>query len=230
MIPFEKIAETRTGDHQVLELRQRGEHFFLCCDRVPLAASDSEQCELHLALDGCRPLTPKRQPRVLLDGLGLGSTLRSALAVLPKRSSVEVAEPLEAMILWQRGPLVALHGRDLLADDRVSVCRMPFANCLEARSGYYDAVLLDLDFAVAPYLSPRRGGQECEAALNQLTASLRCGGRLVFRSESPESAAFRKGLQRRGFHLSERFVHPNGKEKGRKHAILSAVLPHESHA
>ena len=53
----------------------------------------------------CGALNGSAAPRVLIGGLGMGFTLRSALDLLPARSTVVVAEVFPAVVAWNRGPL-----------------------------------------------------------------------------------------------------------------------------
>ena len=57
---------------------------------------------------------------MLIGGLGMGFTLRAALAELPGDAGVTVAELVPAVIAWARGPMAEIFGGSL-DDPRVSV-------------------------------------------------------------------------------------------------------------
>ena len=57
---------------------------------------------------------------MLIGGLGMGFTLRAALAAHGPDAQVTVAELVPAVIAWARGPLASVFG-DSLTDPRVSI-------------------------------------------------------------------------------------------------------------
>src|SRR3546814_18670175 len=73
-----------------------------------------------LATLTCTRLTHQPKARVLIGGLGMGFTLRTALAPLGKDAAVRVAELVPAVVNWARGPLAHIVG-GILADPRVTL-------------------------------------------------------------------------------------------------------------
>ena len=64
----------------MLELRRRGDDDFLILHRGRvLMTSAAHRSELALASTAIARLPPRRSPRVLIGGLGMGFTLRAAL-------------------------------------------------------------------------------------------------------------------------------------------------------
>ena len=57
---------------------------------------------------------------MLIGGLGMGFTLRAALAVLGSKAQIVVAELVPAVVAWARGPMAEIFG-DSLSDPRVSI-------------------------------------------------------------------------------------------------------------
>ena len=53
------------------------------------------------------PITGRPRPRMLIGGLGMGFTLRSALAELPGARTPKSSSPnsLPAVVAWARGPM-----------------------------------------------------------------------------------------------------------------------------
>jgi spermidine synthase len=114
-----------------------------------LMDSDSAESERALAREGCAALRRVRGDvpggaRVLVGGLGLGITLRELLDQ-PGVARVEMAEIFEALVGWNRGPLVSLNG-GALADPRVE-CRVGDVRAVlaDATAGPFDLLLLDVD-------------------------------------------------------------------------------------
>src|SRR5438270_6358362 len=101
-----EAVPTREG---VLELRQRGPRDFLLTvgGRVLMTslAHDSEDA---LARMACGRLADRRAPHVLIAGLGMGFSLRTALELLPARARVLVVEINPVVVAWCRGPLAPL--------------------------------------------------------------------------------------------------------------------------
>ena len=59
-----------------------------------------------LATLSCRQIEGVKRPHILIGGLGMGFTLRAALAVLSADARVTVAELVPEVIAWARGPMV----------------------------------------------------------------------------------------------------------------------------
>jgi spermidine synthase len=70
-----------------------------------------------LATLTCRRLEAVKAPHLLIGGLGMGFTLRAALAMLGPNARVTVAELVPAVIAWARGPMTEIFG-DSLDDPR----------------------------------------------------------------------------------------------------------------
>ena len=56
----------------------------------------------------------------MIGGLGMGFTLRAALAVLGPKARITVAELVPAVITWARGPMAEIFGGSL-DDPRASI-------------------------------------------------------------------------------------------------------------
>ena len=54
---------------------------------------------------GCQNLAKHPRPRVLIGGLGMGYSVRTALDILGKDARVVVAELVPAVVEWNRGVL-----------------------------------------------------------------------------------------------------------------------------
>ncbi|MFH1124204.1 MAG: spermidine synthase, partial [Pseudomonadota bacterium] len=98
-------------DEGRLDLRQRGETDFLITinGRVLMNAS-ANMSEIALAELACESLKNKKNPRVLVGGLGMGFTLKAALDNLAADAEVVVAELNPIIVKWCRGPLAHLTG------------------------------------------------------------------------------------------------------------------------
>ncbi|MCP4895932.1 MAG: spermidine synthase [bacterium] len=128
-------------------LLQRGAlEFAIAVDHLTLMTSESNLSELELGRVPCGRLANRRDPKILLAGLGMGYTLRAALNALPVDARVEVVELNPVIAYWCRGPLAVL--TDHAVDD--SRVELHFGDVAEnirlAADGTqrYDAIILDL--------------------------------------------------------------------------------------
>ncbi|MCB9876835.1 MAG: spermidine synthase [Planctomycetes bacterium] len=101
----------------------------------------SEEQLAELALER---LGPRKAPRVLVGGLGMGFTLRRALQLLPEKASVEVVELVPEVVTWNREIYGQCAGHPL-QDPRVTVTLGDVREAIENGEGAYDAILLDVD-------------------------------------------------------------------------------------
>ena len=96
---------------------QRGDEFSMKLGQNELMSSRLSGSEEALATLACRRLEAVKAPHLLIGGLGMGFTLRAALAVLGPKARITVAELVPAVIAWARGPMAEIFG-DSLDDPR----------------------------------------------------------------------------------------------------------------
>ena len=88
MIPWKHIDTTRVpGSDVELRLMQRGVEFSMKLGQNELMSSRLSGSEEALATLACRRLEAVKAPHLLIGGLGMGFTLRAALAVLGAESA-----------------------------------------------------------------------------------------------------------------------------------------------
>ena len=114
MIPWKHIDTTSVpGSDVELRLMQRGVEFSMKLGQNELMSSRLSGSEEALATLACRRLEAVKAPHLLIGGLGMGFTLRAALAVLGPKARITVEGT---------GPLAAAHAAaiELAADRRAS--------------------------------------------------------------------------------------------------------------
>jgi spermidine synthase len=206
-----------------IELRRRGADEFLItlAGRV-LMNSAASRSEVALARIACAGLAGRPAPRVLIGGLGMGCTLRAALAALPPAAAVVVAELHEPMLRWCRGPLAELTGH-AVDDPRVEVRIGDVAAVIRGAAGpgasRFDAVLLDLYEGPHPASQPRNHPHYSAEALARTRSALGSGGILAVWSEDPD-ARFERELGQAGFAV--RRERPG--RGGRRHVVYVASV------
>lgn len=187
----------------VLELRKRGEKDFLItiAGRV-LMNSLANRSEVALSQMALATLCNKKNPRVLLGGLGMGCTLKAALDCLPKDAEIVVAELNPVVVKWCEGELAPLNG-NALGDSRVSikiddVASLILETATEEEREKFDAIILDL--YEGPFEAGKKKGEAFygAAALDLTRAALNRGGVFAVWSEDPDKP-FEKRLASAGF-------------------------------
>ena len=144
MRPFETLESVTTPDGHRLTLHHRDGNFFIDLDGHELMSTRSHGSESALAKLACRGLAAATSCRVLIGGLGLGFTLRSALALLPETAEVVVAEVFPSVVEWHARHLGHLGAS--LEDERVRVHNGDVQELLGASCATpYDAIMLDTD-------------------------------------------------------------------------------------
>jgi len=145
VIPW-RLLDTASvpGGEGSLRLMQRGSEFSIRLDRTELMNSRLSGSEEALAATACDRIRSRKAARVLIGGLGMGFTLRAALASLGPDAGVTVAELVPAVIAWARGPMSDVFGASL-ADSRVSLREADVGELIRSGASAFDAILLDVD-------------------------------------------------------------------------------------
>src|ERR1700675_4159551 len=142
MIPWLQVDTARVPGAEVeLRLMRRGTEFSMMLGPNELMNSRLSGSEEALATLPCKRLEAGKGPHLLIGGLGMGFTLRAALAVLGSEARITVAELVPAVIAWARGPMAGIFG-DSMTDPRVSIREADVADVIEAKASAFDAVLL----------------------------------------------------------------------------------------
>ena len=222
MIAWELLARATTPEGTDLVLQRRGHEFMILANGKDLMSSAMHGSEEALATFGLARAKTLAAPCVLVGGLGLGYTLRAALDELPAAATVVVAELLDAVVEWNRGPLADLAARPL-EDHRTQVAMGDVAATLAQSPARFDAILLDVDNG------PRAFTQEANAALYSND-----GIALVKRALKPrgilavwsawDDRKFEHRLRHLGFEVSTEEVRARLKKGGRRHVIFLGRL------
>ncbi|SMC47613.1 Spermine/spermidine synthase [Rhizobium sp. RU36D] len=161
-----------------------------------------------------------RRPAMLIGGLGMGFTLRAALAVMPSDSEVTVGELVPAVIAWARGPMADIF-KGSLDDPRVTVREGDVGNMIANAKSRYDAILLDVDNGPDGLTRKSNDGLYSHSGLVAALAALRPGGVLAVWSSGLDEA-FTRRLKQAGFATEVKSVRAH-KRSGARHTIWLAV-------
>ncbi|MCP3458951.1 spermidine synthase [Bradyrhizobium sp. CCGUVB23] len=221
MIPWEKIDTGRIpGSDGELRLMRRGKEFSIMLGTNELMNSRLSGSEAALATLAAKQIEKVAQPVVLIGGLGMGFTLRAALAVLGSKAQIMVAELVPAVVAWARGPMAEIFG-DSLGDRRVEIHEMDVGQLIERHPLRFDAILLDVDNGPEGLTRKANDALYDDAGLRIAHTALRHGGVLAVWSSGPHPK-FSRRLRAAGFEVNEVNVRATGRGGGARHVIWMA--------
>jgi spermidine synthase len=203
-----------------LRLKQRGTEFSIMLGSNELMNSRLSGSEEALATLVCDRLGERRQPNILIGGLGMGFTLRAALAHLPEDAQVEVAELIPAVVAWARGPMAPVFA-GCLDDARVQVHVTDVAAAIANGKERHDAILLDVDNGPEGLTVAGNDQLYGAAGLQAAKAALRPGGILAVWSSGPDHG-FTRRLRQAGFATEEVTARARRTGGGARHVIWLA--------
>ena len=223
MIPWVQLDSAKTPDGaRELRLKQRGAEFSIMLGTNELMNSRLSGSEEELAKLSCDRIAGHSRPKILIGGLGMGFTLRAALAELGADAGITVAELVPAVIAWARGPLAALFA-GCLDDPRVSVREADVGHIIRSDVSAWDAILLDVDNGPEGIVYKGNDALYGAAGLAAARSALKPGGVLAVWSQGPDSGFMRR-LKQAGFAVDEVKTRANGK-RGARHVIWIATNP-----
>lgn len=221
MLPWTNLDRaTIPGDAGELRLKQRGSEFSIMLGSTELMNSRLSGSEEALAALSCERIAGRKNPGMLVGGLGMGFTLRAALALLPQDARVVVAELVPAVVEWARGPLADLHG-GTLDDPRVDIHLGDVGALIRSKKAAYDAILLDVDNGPDGLTRASNDNLYSHDGLRAAKTALRPNGVLAVWSSAPDRA-FTRRLREVGFATDEVSVRANGKN-GARHILWMAT-------
>jgi spermidine synthase len=200
---------------------QRGDEFVIMAGTNPLMNSRMSGSEEELATLSWSRIAGRANAQILVGGLGMGFTLRAALAVMPEDTRIIVAEIVPEIVDWARGPLAPIFAGSL-DDPRVAIEVADVVAVIGKAKARYDAILLDVDNG--PEGLSRDGNDRLYslAGLGKTRAALRPGGVLAVWSAHPD-ARFTARLGSAGFKVDEIGTRARHGGKGARHTIWLAT-------
>lgn len=222
MLPWIQLDQAIIpGDGGELRLKQRGNEFSIMLGAIELMNSRLSGSEEALASLSCQRIAGRRNPSILIGGLGMGFTLRAALKVLPHDAAVVVAELVPAVVEWGRGPMAGLY-KGALDDPRVAVQLGDVGALIQSEKAAYDAILLDVDNGPDGLTRASNDNLYSHNGLRAAKTALRPNGVLAVWSSAPDRA-FTRRLREVGFAADEVHVRANAGKSGARHILWIAT-------
>jgi spermidine synthase len=218
----ERLGEAAAPDGTVLTLYRHDGDYSIRVAGVELMSTRRHHSEDRLAEVACEPLRQASAPRVLIGGLGLGFTLRAALALLPPDAEVVVAELVGEIIAWNQNPEYPLAAA-ALADPRVRLLHADVADVLREGAGAYDAILLDVDNGADALTTGGNASLYLAAGVRTAVAALRPGGRVVYWS-ADDDPRFERLMRGAGLRVETQRVRAHA-TAGANHTLLIGHAP-----
>lgn len=222
MIPWVQLDSASIPDGGELRLKRRGTEFSIMLGANELMNSRLSGSEEALAKLSCDRIRGRPAPRMLIGGLGMGFTLRAALAELGDDASVTVAELVPTVVAWARGPMAAVFS-GCLDDLRVAIHEGDVGDLIRSARSSWDAILLDVDNG--PEGLTRQGNDALYdfSGLSAAHAALKPGGLFSVWSSGPDDR-FTRWLRQAGFSVEEIATRARGK-RGARHVMWIGTKP-----
>ncbi len=221
MIPWTLLDTAQIPGGGELRLMRRGTEFSIKLGQNELMNSRLSGSEEALATLACRRIQSRDKPRMLIGGLGMGFTLRAALAVLGPKAEIVVAELVPSVVAWARGAMAEMFGESL-TDRRVTIREEDVSQIIRSARAAYDTILLDVDNGPEGLTRESNDALYDLKGLTAARAALRPGGVLAVWSSGP-NPAFGRRLGDAGFDVNEVNIRATGRGGGARHVIWIAT-------
>lgn len=205
------LEQTTTPDGSQLSLAEHDGTYAIRVNGRELMSSRHSYSEEQLGVVACQPLRQLKGARVLIGGLGLGFTLRAALATLAGDAHVLVAELLPEVVAWNQNPSYALAAA-ALADPRTQIVIGDVARVIEQSQARFDAIMLDADNQTTSMNTAGNARLYRASGLEAVHRALKSDGTAVYWSAG-EEPVFAERFGKSGFAVEVQRVprHPGAK-------------------
>ena len=223
MIPWVQLAKAPVPGGGEVRLMRRDAEFSIRLGVKELMNSRLSGSEEALAELACARIRDRARPRVLIGGLGMGFTLRAALAALGADARIEIAELIPAVAQWAENEMAEIFAGSL-QDPRVRLELTDVAKLIGAAGAAYDAILLDVDNGPEGFTRLANDRLYDARGLAAARAALSPGGVLAVWSSGPDRK-FTQRLRDAGFATEEVATRARGARGGARHVIWIATRP-----
>lgn len=191
------LEQVKTPDGSTMTLVEHDGAYVIRVNGRELMSTRHCFSEEQLGVLACKGRAKLKGARVLIGGLGLGFTLRAALANLGRDARVVVAELVPEVVAWNRNPDYPLAAA-ALADPRTQVLLGDVADILVRSADGFDAIMLDADNQTTSMNTAGNSSLFRTGGLAHVWRKLKPGGTVVYWSAG-DDPPFAKRLASSGF-------------------------------
>jgi spermidine synthase len=216
------LEQVKTPDGSTMALVERDGEYVIRVNGRELMSTRHSFSEEQLGVVACKGRARLGGACVLIGGLGLGFTLRAALANLGRTARVLVAELVPEVVGWNRNPAYPLAAA-ALADPRTKVMLGDVADIIVQSQLSFDAIMLDADNQTTSMNTAGNSSLYQPAGIANVWRKLKPGGTVVYWSAG-EDPRLAKRLASNGFAVDVQRVrkHPTA---GGHHVLLVGHRP-----
>ncbi len=217
MKPWITVGEAVSPDGTRLELVEHDGEYVIRADDLPLMSTRMHFSEVELARIACKKL--KAGAKVMIGGLGLGYTLRSALDLIPEDGKAVQVELVPEVVEWNRGPLASFADHPL-DDERTELVQGDVTEVIRNAHNEFDAIMLDVDNGPSPIVDERNGWLYTDPGLQAIRRALKNGGKVAIWSADDEPK-FPGRMRRNGFRADRHRVRTHKGKGGIRYVIFT---------
>jgi spermidine synthase len=217
MKPWITVGEAVSPDGTRLELVEHDGEYIIRADDLPLMSTRMHYSEVELARLVCEKL--KSGAKLMIGGLGLGYTLRSALDLLPKDGTVVQVELVPEVIEWNKGPLAPFANHPL-DDKRTILEQADVTKVIRGARNEYDSIMLDIDNGPSPLVNEKNAWLYTDQGLLAIRSALKNGGKVAIWSADDEPR-FVARMKRNGFRTQKHMIQTHKGKGGIRHVIFT---------
>ena len=217
MKPWNTVGEAMSPDGTRLELVEHDGEYIIKADDLPLMSTRMHFSEMELARLVCTKL--KSNAKVMIGGLGLGYTLRSALDLIPKDGVVVQVELVPEVIEWNKGPLGPFNNHPL-KDTRTKIVQDDISKVIRQSQNNYDSIMLDVDNGPSTLVNERNAWMYTNQGLQSIRNALKNKGKVAIWSANDEPR-FISHMKRNGFLAEKHHIQAHKGKGGIRHVIFT---------
>ena len=212
------LEQVKAPDGSTMALVERDGEYLIRVNGRELMSTRHSFSEEQLGVVACQERTLLKGAVVLIGGLGLGFTLRSALAHLARDARVVVAELIPEVVDWNRNPAYPLAAA-ALEDPRTEVLIGDVADIMVRSPDRFEAIMLDADNQTTRMNTDGNRSLYQPAGIARIWRKLKPNGTVVYWSAG-EDPLLAKRLADGGFNVEVHRVrkHSTG---GGHHVLLA---------
>lgn len=204
------LEQVTTPDGSTMALVEHDGAYVIRVNGRELMSTRHSYSEEQLGVVACQPRVRAKGVAVLIGGLGLGFTLRAALANLGRDARVVVAELIPEVVEWNRNSAYPLSAA-ALADARTKLVIGDVADVLTRSETPFHAIMLDADNQTTVMNTAGNTSLYHPSGIAKVWRKLVPGGSVVYWAAG-EEPVLAKRLASHGFDVEVQRVpkHPSG--------------------